>query len=408
MNTMAVANQEEAAAVTAEFLSEGAGPGRPGLGFARLVSAPPLFTHPLRPERYFGADAGDVGLDNLPNEVQHLLAEIRHKETRAQGEYSSFLYKSLSFSFQMKLHIGYESCILTVFFILFYLLLPTRRRSILSPSLPELQQEIQKDTTRYIRHSVRNSATREGKEIGKDKDSKDLLIPGRVTIAYAELDQIALEKINLAARLVETITRVNARLEHDLAKVVTLSGEPAQEQYEVRGGYVVGTLPGAAGAPSALSAIPQGVPTTASRAVREVQESLRASTANDVVVIPPVVSATQGTHKRRRLNTGVSVASVNATASRGHTPQARSRLALQVHPSPPATSRGRRLPSYVGDDDADVDNDADADGDIDDPEEAGDPEDKEIYCYCRKTSYGEVCFYFRASFNLLFSSVGLE
>lgn len=32
------------------------------------------------------------GLDNLPNEVQFLLDEIRYKETRAQGEFGVFLF----------------------------------------------------------------------------------------------------------------------------------------------------------------------------------------------------------------------------------------------------------------------------------------------------------------------------
>ncbi|KAH8118399.1 hypothetical protein DFH11DRAFT_1686570 [Phellopilus nigrolimitatus] len=313
MNGVAAANLEEAAAVAAEFLSS---------------------------------------LDNLPNEVQHLLAEIRHKEARAQ----------------------------------------------------EIQQEIQRDTTRYIRHGVKSSTLKEGKENGKekDKDSKDALIPARVATAYAELDQIADEKIRLAARLVDALTRVNARLDHDLGKVVALSGEQPQEQYEVRGGYVVGTLPGATGAPITLSAnTSASIPAT--RSVREVQESIRGSLANDLATSTPIPSAVQGSQKRilqwhspflkgRRLNTGASMSSINVTGSRGGTPQARSRLAQAVHPSPPpaAPLRNRRAPSSVGDDDADADNDADADGDVDDPEESGDPEDKELYCYCQKMSYGEM------------------
>lgn len=97
--------------------------------------------------------------------------------------------------------------------------------------------------------------------------------------------------------------------------------------------------------------------------------------------------------KGRRLNHGTSVAGINTSVSRAHTPQARSRLGLQVHPSPPAqrgTSRSRRAASNVEDDDEDADNDADADGDIDDQEESGDPEDKGLYCFCQKMSYGEV------------------
>lgn len=75
------------------------------------------------------------------------------------------------------------------------------------------------------------------------------------------------------------------------------------------------------------------------------------------------------------------------SVSRAHTPQARSRLAQQVHPSPP---RGRRAPSTIGDEDAEGEDDADAEGDKDDGEASGDPEDEDLYCFCQEKSYGEV------------------
>lgn len=138
----------------------------------------------------------------------------------------------------------------------------------------ELQQEIQKDTTRYIRHGLKSSAQKDPKENGKEKDTKDkdALIPARVSTAYDELNRLSLDKIALAQKLVETMTRVNARLDHDLTKVVTLSGEPAQEHYEVKGGYVVGTLPNPSGAPVTLSA---NVSAARPTAIDKVVESLR-------------------------------------------------------------------------------------------------------------------------------------
>lgn len=159
---------------------------------------------------------------------------------------------------------------------------------------------IQKETTRYIRHALKASGTsKEGKENGKDKDAKDAAIPGKVAQAYAELDQLANEKISLASRLVELLTRVSARLDHDLTKVVQLSGEPAHEQYEVRGGYVVGTLPGAP-APIQLSANTT-LPPNSARSVKEVQDSLRASISQELtaVNVPSTPSAAQGPQKRK-------------------------------------------------------------------------------------------------------------
>lgn len=171
--------------------------------------------------------------------------------------------------------------------------------SLLSFGRAELQQEIQKDTTRYIRHGLKSGGTpKEGKENGKDKDSKDSLIPGRVSSAYDELDKLSVDKINLAAQLAETLTRVNARLEHDLTKVVALSGEPQQEQYEVRGGYVVGPAPNTAAAPVALAATSTLIATAGARAMKEVQENLRVALASDVAASSPVLSVGQAQKRK--------------------------------------------------------------------------------------------------------------
>lgn len=256
----------------------------------------------------------------------------------------------------------------------------------------ELQQDVQKDTTRYIRRALKSSTPKDPKEDGKEKDTKDH-IPARVAAAYEELDQLSLDKIALGKRLVETMTRVSARLDHDLAKVMTLSGEPTQEHYEVRGGYVVGTLPTPSGAPITLSANATAARPTA---IDKVVESLRAAE------IPVSASAvtTQTSQKRARSGRAIShqadlsnpasrrtnTVTSATTSSRAHTPQARTRQTHQARPSP---SRGRRPPSSLGDEDAEGEEDADADADADD-QESGDAEDKELYCYCQKMSYGEV------------------
>lgn len=163
----------------------------------------------------------------------------------------------------------------------------------------ELHLEVTKLTDRYFRHSLRNIAIRDGKESGKDpKDSKDSLIQARVSSAFVELDQLATEKISLSNRLVESLARVNARLDYDLNKVIQLSGEQSQEQYEVRGGYVVGTLPGAP-APITLSAN-TSISAPAPRAVREVQDTIRASIGNELVAAsPPISISAQGPPKRK-------------------------------------------------------------------------------------------------------------
>ncbi|KAI0303641.1 hypothetical protein B0F90DRAFT_1307677 [Multifurca ochricompacta] len=111
-------------------------------------------------------------LDNLPAEVQHLLVEIKHKETKSQ----------------------------------------------------ELLQEITKETARYIRHSLRSGAT--------PLSTKDEQIPQRIDQSYAEVDKLAHEKTRLAERLGILIQRARTRLDYDLRKVLILQGEdPGQPAY---------------------------------------------------------------------------------------------------------------------------------------------------------------------------------
>lgn len=67
----------------------------------------------------------------------------------------------------------------------------------------------------------------------------------------------------------------------------------------------------------------------------------------------------------------------------------RSRLSQQVQPRNSPAARGRRIATSVG---LDVDEDAEGEDDMEEDamEEGGDTEDKELYCFCRKLSYGEV------------------
>lgn len=55
--------------------------------------------------------------------------------------------------------------------------------------------------------------------------SSRLLIPSKVENAYAELNQLADEKIALSQRIIEVLARSRARLDFDLAKVRALQGE---------------------------------------------------------------------------------------------------------------------------------------------------------------------------------------
>lgn len=53
--------------------------------------------------------------------------------------------------------------------------------------------------------------------------------PARISVAYAEIDSLANEKIALAQRIIDLLTRTRARLDSDLAKVRLLQGESPDE-----------------------------------------------------------------------------------------------------------------------------------------------------------------------------------
>ena len=74
-----------------------------------------------------------------------------------------------------------------------------------------------------------------------------------------------------------------------------------------------------------------------------------------------------------------------ATAAVGQ----RSRLSQQVQLRNSPAARGRRVTTSAG---PDADEDAEGEEDLEEDamDEGGDTEDKELYCFCRKLSYGEV------------------
>lgn len=126
-----------------------------------------------------------AALENIPSEVQFLLQELRTKENQSQGTLA-------------------DLC--TIF--------P-------SDTVPELQQEIAKDSHKFIRHALRTDF----ESVGKDKVSPP---PPTEKIKQAQktLSVIADEKIALAERIVELLSRKRSRLDYDLSRVLVLQGEP--------------------------------------------------------------------------------------------------------------------------------------------------------------------------------------
>lgn len=98
---------------------------------------------------------------------------------------------------------------------------------------PELQETINKESSRYLRHSLRSAnpssaPTPNSSGVGSSSGpftAKDEQIPDRVQHDYDELEKLANEKIKLTEKLNSLMARTRARLDHDLKKVLILQGD---------------------------------------------------------------------------------------------------------------------------------------------------------------------------------------
>ncbi|KAL0946387.1 hypothetical protein HGRIS_012617 [Hohenbuehelia grisea] len=293
-------------------------------------------------------------LDNLPNEVNHLLSEIKHRDTRNQ----------------------------------------------------ELQREVDKDLLRYYRHQLRgvngsgsnsnaSSSVASPSAIagtkGNGPNNSTIVLPAKITTAYAEMNRLADEKCELAKRLIELFTRTRSRLDVDLTKVRILQGEEP-EPLPVVGKVAPGVASGKASRASAAAAGSSDFVTTGKNSVQEVTEALRAALAtsasmSDIPAATPSASAAPAVKKRRLgATTSIKITARAPTpptaAATASAPLPRSRLSRQIHPAP------SKAPPPV-----DVDMDAEADDDADEDEEDDedpDAEDESLYCFCQKRSYGDM------------------
>ena len=84
--------------------------------------------------------------------------------------------------------------------------------------LSELQQEAGKDISRHIRHSGRSTP-------GAPPNPKETSVHETLKEHYSQIEQLADEKLVLAQRVIDLISRARARLDHDLSRVLLQQGE---------------------------------------------------------------------------------------------------------------------------------------------------------------------------------------
>ncbi|KAF8213505.1 hypothetical protein K438DRAFT_1956883 [Mycena galopus ATCC 62051] len=270
-------------------------------------------------------------LDNLPNEVAHLLQEIKEKEIKAQGvQFRVLLHQRLAFP-----------------------------RGLACP-VSEIHAHPRQNIT-----------------------------------AYAEINELSAEKCALAQRIIDLVSRTRARLDSDLAKqrappAHALGGGLPDVEGEVYIGasrnpasQIGESLRTALGASATMPDIRAQVPTTPVvtaprpyplarrrrvRAGRRLKKPMltdvvgterRITAAPTSIKLAPVVAATPPRRSASPLTTSVAA---NSHSSSSHK---RSRLSRQIHPR--------------------EEMDVDAEG-----EEEGEGEDENLYCFCQKQSYGDM------------------
>ena len=88
----------------------------------------------------------------------------------------------------------------------------------------ELQQEIDKDSAKYIRHSRQVSSASTSPPSSPTLSPKTP-IQVKISASYAEIQELASEKCALAQQLIELLSKTRARLDIDIVKVKMLQGE---------------------------------------------------------------------------------------------------------------------------------------------------------------------------------------
>ncbi|KAJ3763264.1 hypothetical protein EV360DRAFT_33953 [Lentinula raphanica] len=257
-------------------------------------------------------------LDNIPNEIKHILEEIKYKEVRVQ----------------------------------------------------ELQHQIDSDSARWIRHSLRGA----GADSSPSKPIAHL--PAKIKQAFADIEQLSAEKLGLAERIVDLLNRKNTRLGVDLNRSRVLQGELPSEPTRSTG---------LSASPSMTGAVPatyQTAPITDSL-MQALQSGLVAEIRSPVFYSTYLILPLSTLTERKVTSSGATA--IKLPPSRSISPAAsttkaashtRSRLSRQTYPPP-------RQPKIEEPEEEEEPELEEAEGDDED-------DDQKLYCFCQKPSAGDM------------------
>ena len=111
--------------------------------------------------------------------------------------------------------------------------------------LIELQYQIDSDSARWIRHTLRGAKTSANSGSPSSPTKPIGHLPAKINQLYAEIEQLSIDKLALAERVVGLITRTCTRLDVDLNRARVLQGEIPSE---VTRGRSVSASPSVTGA----------------------------------------------------------------------------------------------------------------------------------------------------------------
>ncbi|KAF8920653.1 hypothetical protein CPB85DRAFT_1272362 [Mucidula mucida] len=201
----------------------------------------------------------------------------------------------------------------------------------------------------------------------------------RISAAFAEVQRLTHEKMILSSSMISLITRTQARLDGDLAKVRRLQGETPPPPIQTRS------------SPSASTGFTLG-----SNAATQISENLRSvmspvaapsptpqRRSPSVAAVPTATTPSGSATKKRKITAAPSIKlpparSISPIPPPKSTPVPRqSRLSRQLHPAPPP-------PAPVPVPEPKVE----AEADVEAEEEEAD--DDKPYCFCQKKSFGDM------------------
>ncbi|KAF4618527.1 hypothetical protein D9613_009709 [Agrocybe pediades] len=282
-------------------------------------------------------------IDNLPHEVSHILQEIKHCDNRTQ----------------------------------------------------ELQQEIEKDSTKYIRHSRRSTSTSSSSPSSPSPKSSSL--PARITASYTEIQTLTQEKCQLAERLIQIITRTRSKLDVELTKVMTLQGDSPET--------ISATITAASKPPTTLpqqqpqltmngNSNMEGLGAPGKNPALAISESLRNALAMAPLPAVSVAAAAAApsppANKKRRLTTATSIKISPATTPTKHRSASPTTVSAPTAHVQQKSRLSRQVRIPVVEDNNDEEEEAEEGEEEMEEEEEDAEDDKTLYCFCQKTSYGDM------------------